>query len=65
MEVATASRLPSGEYAISFIEPLPSRAIAPAGRLGWVGSCAKVTGEKRAKSVSRVAVTFIVSSTFL
>ena len=31
IEPATASRVPSGEYVVSFIVPFPSRALAPSG----------------------------------
>ena len=31
MELATASRVPSGEYAISLMQPLPRRRVAPSG----------------------------------
>ena len=32
VELAAASNVPSGEYLISLISPLPNRAIAPSGR---------------------------------
>jgi len=33
IEVATAKRVPSGEYFSSLIRPLPRRALAPCGKL--------------------------------
>ena len=58
MLLTTASVLPSGEYAISCILPLPSRAIAPLGKLNCVESWAIVeslnkSGVVKEKKVNR------------
>ena len=38
----TVSNLPSGEYCISFILPLPRRALASSGRFHCIDSCVKL-----------------------
>jgi hypothetical protein len=67
MELATAKRSPSGEYAISRTEPLPRRAFAPSGKLNCVWSWAKVLGKysvETRKSIRKIenTVFFITGS---
>ena len=55
---ATASNEPSGEYVISFIRPLPRRALAPSGKLNWVCAayCAKQGRMLRLETIKTVNV---------
>ena len=66
MEVAIASRDPSGEYCYLVYRASTKAGDRSCGEVSVVHALGlRAVGEKRTKSMSRVAVTFILNTTFL